>query len=394
MPRSSCDTRPPTSAGLTAGCKRDRSYSLIAKMFGTIALLSANGPASGQEPAITAVGDVPSCPACTIVLTKVAVLNDPDDGLELEQNARVARDSHGRYFAAPAKERGVVALFGQNGHVIRRIGRSGGGPGEFRSVRRPWVGPGDTLHVFGSPYTVFDPDLNPVRTYNALGDPHGFALFADGSMVLHTILYSETRIGLPLHKISPEGHIIRSFGSETRSYDPADPFAALRAVAVADSGRVWSVPMNRYVIELWDTTGHNLMQLRRDTDWFRPWTGYDEKAPYRSRARPLVTAVAEDAEGRLWVMVGVADKDWRANSGAPTDVSIHDVLDTIIEVIDPRAGRLIASTRIGIYLAGFADSSHVFARDVDSDGRIVLTVWRVSLETDAGRNDPSPRRSR
>lgn len=75
-------------------------------------------------------------------------------------------------------------------------------------------------------------------------------------------------------------------------------------------GMFWSAPLNRYVLELWDTTGRLHRRYTRNVDWFEPWDhqpGITEDGP----GNPQLQDIHEDRLGRLWVMVLVGDRRWR-----------------------------------------------------------------------------------
>lgn len=66
-------------------------------------------------------------------------------------------DSRGHMYVANMFQQSVTVL-GPDGRVLRRIGRMGSGPGEFRSVRDVQVLPGDSL-------LVYDPQLARVSVF-------------------------------------------------------------------------------------------------------------------------------------------------------------------------------------------------------------------------------------
>ena len=68
-------------------------------------------------------------------------------------------DSHGRMYVANMFQQSVTVL-APDGRVLRRIGRMGSGPGEFRGVRDVQVLPGDSL-------LVYDPQLARVTVFAA-----------------------------------------------------------------------------------------------------------------------------------------------------------------------------------------------------------------------------------
>lgn len=96
------------------------------------------------------------------------------DSVEFSYLTSVAVDSRGRIYVADFGRRGVTVLDG-TGALLRRFGRSGGGPGEFRVVSGIQVLPGDSILVHDSSLSrvsVYAPDSDePLRTVNLTGNP-------------------------------------------------------------------------------------------------------------------------------------------------------------------------------------------------------------------------------
>jgi hypothetical protein len=78
---------------------------------------------------------------------------------ELTYVTALDADSRGRMYVADMFQKSVTVL-ARDGKVLRRIGRAGSGPGEFRAVRDVQVLPGDSL-------LVYDPELARVTVFAA-----------------------------------------------------------------------------------------------------------------------------------------------------------------------------------------------------------------------------------
>jgi hypothetical protein len=94
---------------------------------------------------------------------RVALASAPE--AELSQVNDVEADSRGRIFVSEWP--GRVTVLAPDGRMLGRLGRSGDGPGEFRSVRGVQVTPGDTVLVYDpnlARVTVFEPDSLRVAT--------------------------------------------------------------------------------------------------------------------------------------------------------------------------------------------------------------------------------------
>jgi len=86
-----------------------------------------------------------------------AAASGPD--AELTYVTALDADSRGRMYVANMFQQSVTVL-SPDGRVLRRIGRMGSGPGEFRGVRDVQVLPGDSL-------LVYDPQLARVTVFAA-----------------------------------------------------------------------------------------------------------------------------------------------------------------------------------------------------------------------------------
>jgi hypothetical protein len=353
----------------------------------TICALAIVVPASsaGQTP-VQLLTEV-ACPECRITLTPVVTLGDEDGpGMLLTEHNLVTRDSRGRYFVS-AVVAPYVWVFDAAGEFIRRIGQRGPGPGEFQGISPLLIGPQDSLYIFDSRQgrmSVFSPDFDLVRTAS-LGfgrGSHGGAVLGDRIVVNADIRTSE-RVGYPLHLLDPTGEIVRSFGSETGVYRPdLREIIHQRTVAGAGGEAVWSGWLNQYVIERWDTSGRITRRLRRDVEWFEPW--WSPETDIETPPQPVMRAVSQHGD-TLWVLIVVPDRDWRSAVRPRPDGrffivdDINAYYDSVIEAIDLRGGKVIASTRIPRMLQGFAGRGLVYGHGTDAIGNPLVPIWELNI---------------
>lgn len=113
-----------------------------------------------------------------------------------------------------------MTVFGPDGSVVERIGRSGSGPGEF--VQAGLLGfPGDTLWVSGqNRLAVFEADGSLVRHLafrNGLEDPrltYGPSRYLEGGTLVATVSIRSSMIArgeigrIPILVASPDGSIL------------------------------------------------------------------------------------------------------------------------------------------------------------------------------------------
>ena len=201
-------------------------------------------------------------------------------------------------------------------------------------------------------------------------------------MVVNGLNRRSTRGQYPLHLVDPSGEIVRSFGSETGEYEPElREFYELRAVGPAGDDAVWSAPINEYLIERWTIDGRLTHVLRREVDWFEPWSVLDsdiDRPP-----DPHVAAVSQQGD-ILWVLAVIPDPEWRSVRQPSGRFFIvldrHKHVDTVIEAIDLNSGRVIASTRMDLQLRGFVGDGLVYSQGSDANGDEAVQVWRFRID--------------
>jgi hypothetical protein len=366
-----------------------RTLSPVGQFVALAISLALAGEAAAQR--VVDIPRQPGCRGCTIEVQRVAVLGEADGPgiIESEFTMGVA-DSRGRYFLYHAYAPEVKA-YDANGRFIKRLGGTGRGPGEFNGVGVVRVTAGDTVHLFDGnnlTHSVFSPALQFVRStaLEIMPQIHAVPLGGD-RVVLGVALRSPSRVGLPLHLVEG-GRVVRSFGSVRGAYRPDIPYIDSRTIAPADQRSVWAAQPNRYVIEQWSTEGQKLRELRRSVGWFPPvltnWLVSPSKPP-----PTLLQQVWQDRAGRLWVSIMVPDRNWRSQvrRGGPHGYTVADntrYYDTIIEVIDPRRGVLLASRR-------FNEWVHFMGEDrigavVGEDDVPQYVVWRVQLASPTRRS--------
>jgi len=331
----------------------------------------------------------PACTNCRIIATRSAAIGEKDGAGTIGTAPWLACRQRGRLFAAVTMSRpGEVLIFDHVGRFRRAFGRAGEGPGEFRVGFPLRFGPGDSLWIFqpsSRRVAVFDSSFKYVRTLTLPTAASAVSLFANGTVALQGSIPSRERIGLPIHLLSAAGVLGRSFGSSTAEVRPDDQFVSARRLAPASGGRVWSARLTEYTVERWDTAGTMDLRLVVESAWFRPW----RPDPANPRATgPMIIDVQQDASGLLWVLISVRDPSFDENrfsktsqharrSSSATSVEY----DSVIEVIDPERRRVLATTKLGSNMRGFACEGNAFAYKEDESGNPFLEVWSLSFTT-------------
>lgn len=341
----------------------------------------------------TTIPTTVSCRACALRITHVVNLVDPSGDLNLDiTDAQVVRDRRGRYYYVPLTSPERIVVFDSNGVAIETIGRGGAGPGEFRGITALNIDDADSLYVIDGTQrrvSVFTPGGSVARTFLVNGSliPGSSLLAPDRSLIVNATMGEPAGFGLPLHQISAEGDHIASFGAPPgRTYRVDDYYAIARVIALAPDQTVWAATPNRYQFEHWSTDGNLLTVLEGDPTWF---DAYDAFRPTTATQPPIpmVIGIRVLEAGHLIVTTVVPAEDWRDGveevtgphglAWATTDWA--KAYDTVIEVLDPSTGALLASKRTDLFLSRSVDEETYVSYAQSPRGEPRLAVWRVQF---------------
>lgn len=327
-------------------------------------LLSAAPVAAQALPRDIAITPAVRCGTCQIVVIPEVILGDTAGPGELPKPVYwVRRDALGRYYLsfAPAVP---PMIFDPRGQYLGSVGGIGDGPGE---ARMPLV-----FHASGDSVWVADPanarlslfrlDLPKARFLGSwrqsglVPPPFSAVPMAGEAVLVNSTIAAQDRIGYPLHLLRTDGSI-HSFGSSAPEYRPGLPRLNMRLLAPARNGGAWVAHSTRYQVERYDAQGHLLARWTRAVPWF-PANRGEVPADVELPPEPRVIAVAEDERGLVWILLLVPDPRHReafgpdphpSPPGRPQILVMEDenlYFDTVVEVFDPAAGRILASTRV------------------------------------------------
>jgi hypothetical protein len=287
-----------------------------------------------------------------------------------------------------------VAEFDRTGNLTRLIGKRGSGPGEHRRVSYILVGPGDTLHILDGElrrHTVRFPADVVVRSARLPILADAAAITKKGDLVVVASIQTPQVAGLPLHVVNAEGEVVRSFGADDLKIELGEkrnPIAHFRRIAAAGPSSIWSARVDAYIVERWKTDGTLESRVTRNVPWFPPGLPLATGRQDEVKPHPSIRGVWEDETGLLWVNISVADALWQPIGNAPKTgrerpplgmMELHRYVDTIVEVLDPVRGRVIASARRPEILQSVTGSNEFFSRREGSDGGEVIDIWRPRL---------------
>ncbi len=354
------------------------------------------------QPLSREISSVPACARCTLHGSRVLTLGtESDSGLLGAPPLSVVRDARGAWWVSVHRTGEPIHVFDALGRLQRTIGARGGGPGEFVGPLMLSRSTTDTMYIYdsgASRITALHSGGGPmVHRPSAISGIEQFAVSGDGRIVVNASVTSVDAAGLPLHLLDAKtGLPSRSFGAVEAVYRHDFPRVLSRRVIFADDDHLWSVLPTRYVLERWNIrTARVEASLTRRSDSFKPHWLPEIVAPNPSTApAPYIIGSGLDPSGRIWVYSLMPDPNWRRALGPKrlmggreiypvTDIDRY--YDTLVEIIDPASGRLVASHRVDPALTAVAAYDHAAGMDHSSsaiDRGFFVVVWKFTLAND------------
>jgi len=372
---------------MPCACSRGRDVSTIALLVFPVVV------ATGTDSALEATARITQCKDCTITATSVVSLGPADGpGAFASRPYSAALDARGRYYVVtPETVNETPLVFNSNGTFLRRLGRAGEGPGEYRAPSVILATRDDSIVIVDdrlARITVLSPDYSLVRTIPVPPNITSAAYLQDGSFIVNAPIRTSASIGLPLHRLSPDGRLINSFGAHTAVALPREVARIVRWFFVTDEEKVWVVPYaHEYAVELWETGGTRLKRFLRTPDWYRPYARYGTPTPERAPA-PRLLGIWQDSLGYVWVIGHLPDPRWREALGSPITAEgqryfpIRDqqlAYDGFVEVMDPDRGIPFAYRRLPQTLDLVVRPGIVGGVRERADGSLYLEIIRLGL---------------
>lgn len=316
------------------------------------------------------IPDTLSCESCRASLRHVVRLGGTtrSEGLVCV-GSRVAATVE-RFYVSACRAHEVL-VYDHDGRLQSRFGRTGDGPGEFRGDFKLRGMPDGGVAVFsgGNRVSLYDSDLNLVRTFHTSRRPRDIAALNDGTLALAYNEPTADRFGIPIH-LWAEGQLLRSIGEDAAALiDPSKADLVARGISKDRTGeKLWVSRVNEYRIDLFDSRGRLLQSVRRE-GWFVPWEN-----PENRIEAPQLKDVYEDDDGILWASL-------YASGVAPRTEDNEYGLVHLIEAIDPQAGQLVASLEVSFaqYPPTFADGFVWQVAGVGREFDEFIDVYRLVL---------------
>ncbi len=314
--------------------------------------------------------------ACAVHLREVVRLGTPGDPGTIGSRPEITRTATGEYVVASVENRGRLLVFDSRGAFADAFGGNGEGAGEYRVPGRMRPGPDGGLRILdlvNRRITLVSPDGEPLVTTD-VRSLHGldFVTLAAGERhVVSGFGQTDDALSVTTQIVDNDGTGLATLGAAPVASWVVNFFRA--PVALDRRGRVWTTRAGEYGFEAWDPARRDgpLTRLVGEPDWFDagpPQPGAPVTAP-----APSVVIGLRPHGGLLWAATWVADENREAGPGpAPSPLELDRLLDTILDVIDPESGRLVARSRRDEALRGTGDDALLFG--VREEGGIARAV--------------------
>ena len=324
-----------------------------------------------------------------VTFSRKITLGDKDGPGFIGLPANVAKRHSGEWVITDQNNPEEIKFFSPDGTWLRTIGRRGEGPGEFHQAWSIEVLPDDGLQVFDpglARVSQFGPALKVLSTAPVRVGATSLAFLPDNQVVVGARLNGPSEVGLPLHLLDSQGRVSRSFGASPPIQDWGNRHKDRRTLAPSGHGAVWAGQLTQYTLERWTVDGDRTHLFVGEVPWFEPHERFGRQADRSGPPGPGIYAVHEDACGLVWLAIRVPDENWmdayepgRDRYGRESWVARDDneLYDTIIEVIDPTQGKVIASGRHPLAVWSFTNRGElVFSRFLEGSTPTV-EIWEA-----------------
>lgn len=294
-------------------------------------------------------------------------------------------------FAVVARSKKELLVSNRFGQVNQVIGTIAGRQFGFITGILPLAdGTVEVFDIQNRTLTRLASAANPLAVRTARYQP---SLMLDEKRYIHLgNIRTPELVGQPVHLLGLDGAVVTSFGAHSAVFREDRPLASERVVGRGQADTIWVAAATRYVLEHWDpNVPRELERIEVPSTWFREPVG--ELGP-ADRPRSVVQAIWE-VDGYLWVLLSDADLKWapppprvpeekqepkKERIGLSDPQEDNRRADWILEVVDPKERRVVASRRFdrAVWARG---SSFLFAsRGVRGAwNEAALELWRPML---------------
>jgi hypothetical protein len=382
---------------------------------------SSGSRAEVQRDTVVIDGTTPACSVCSLVAGEGVTIGTPGDKEIPQRIPDVLRDSRGYvYLVFNGWSNKPVLRYDSAGRFLGTLGKYGNGPGEYTMTFNALIVPGDSIYVYdwNRRLQVFAPDGQfvriitqmPGRFVGLLPDSGGSAKRIVVQPFRNRDLDSDTVRYLSI--LDESGAARDSF----RTFYPST-FSEGQPV-VSPRGEIWTFMNPNYRLERHARNGNTEKLIGVSVpDWSPPLltrTQFDSVRQKALAARGSVTRatpaqaaamskrprskldVMVDSTGLLWIARNVGAPGWDTINVSLEYLSPHEapgeasipreqedrLYQTIIEVIDPERGELLARTSLP-FLGHLAAPGYVGRVTMYESGHYRTMVYPVVLNLPA-----------
>ena len=263
-----------------------------------------------------AIPSVASCRSCYLAVERIGTLGGSSSiffGADFNDLFSLAASSK-ELLAGPLLG-GGFGRFDFSGRLIARSPSFSPNERGYDAIGQLRSGVGDSVLLFN------DMDWVVATVSAASGEGRRFRVpgFADdilhlpdGRVLANIVSLTPELAGFPLFLFSSNGSESHQFGATDRTLSSDHTNKVRRRLAEARGGGFWVAHRDRYSIEQWSSKAVQVKVLTRDVEWFPVGTVDQTMPPDEGKPGPRIEGMSEDARGRLWVVISVADAAWRA----------------------------------------------------------------------------------
>jgi hypothetical protein len=335
------------------------------------------------------IPDEPTCAKCAITMRVISTLESPADAVA-DRPWSISIDNDGRYWMLLEQE--TPAVYEPSGKFLRSVGRKGQGPGEYQMPQHVLFA-GDSIAIVdpsNSRITILDRSLAVRRSIVT-----SFQIINPIVMAWPTIVGAGMAGRLdpnsaPFHRVTLSGVDARDrpFGLPTPFTEPAQSFGNAHWFTPSAGGRVWAARREGYNLSEWNADGTLARALERRPSWF------PSKTPSRlgnptTPPDAVIAGIERDPDGLLWVFLHSPAPTWK--EGWPVmrpgqrevsgrSIQYEKIYRTTIEVIDPRAGRVVARQEFDRYLMNSLPGHRgaFFSRGIDDAAKTTVVEFALT----------------
>ena len=360
----------------------------FSRSIGAVSLLAVLACGRADDPkesrSIRQVRETGSCPECSIELREVVRLGADDDPASIRPDVSnwpcmVAQLSDHTWAVSGLVGGGELAVYDSTGALVRTIGRSGRGPGEYGTNLHVVVGPEERVSVIDNSYlrvTVLH-DAQPLRTIGLTRRIQSLALLEGGKLLVHGRPLDASDTGHPFTLVDVEAGELLSFGERDEDLGDLDQWV----VGSGYKGGFWAASGWKYQLHRWANADSLEYTLVRDNvEWFPLDNAYSDDMYVSEPPSSWFSHMWETQGGLLWTFSLIPDENWSPEPPQLSSPAWNErVFDTMIEVIETAAGEVLAQLRFENTLAPVCGNEMMYTAEETELGDVRVVVFEPRL---------------